>query len=378
MARTSARSFLYTLLCSGVITIVLGAAMLSGAGRGGRRCRRARRRRGGDGADQAGGADVNARAGRRHDGAPLGGDERRQAARHAAARGRRQHPRDHAHQPLHAVDAGGAPGSWPRWWRRSWRAAPIGDATTANGTTVLMFAAASGDVASVEAIAKRKRGPERAGGGARAHRGDVCRGRESCGGGDGAGQGRRGSRRDLGPAGSEGRRSQQVQGRAVRQPRAAEGARRRSRFGGGRRRAERRQRRRAEQQRLRGSGGLHPRAGRGPGLLRQRAGEHARRPHAASLCRAPGLYRDGHGAPRRGRGRQPGEDRRRHHAADAGHHQRPLRPGETAPGPRRGPEPRGHQWHHAALRDASTSSGRRAPAAPSCGRTRTRSCRTWT
>ena len=124
MARTSARSFLYTLLDQAVIAIVLGAAMLS-----------ARDVAVADAAERGDAAAVMAllkqgrgrehRAGRRHDGAPLGGDERRQAARHAPAGGRRQHARDHAHQPLHAADAGGAPGSWRRWWRRCWRAAPI-------------------------------------------------------------------------------------------------------------------------------------------------------------------------------------------------------------------------------------------------------------
>ena len=154
MARTSARSFLYTLLCSGVITIVLGAAMLSA-----RDVAVADAAERGDAAAVMalikGGADVNTAQG---DGmtalhwAAMNGDKPLTTLLLGAGANTRATTRINRYTPLMlaarqghgaVVEALLAGGANP-------------ETTTDNGTTVLMFAAASGDVASVEAIAKRK------------------------------------------------------------------------------------------------------------------------------------------------------------------------------------------------------------------------------
>ena len=133
------------------------------------------------------GADVNARAGRRHDGAALGRRARRRRAGGDARLRRRQRRRGDAHRPVHAAPPRRRRPAARRSCRRCSRPARRRrDARPTSGVTPLHLAAASGNADVVTRLLDARRRRERQGsrvgpdaadlrGGAEPRRGDQAR-----------------------------------------------------------------------------------------------------------------------------------------------------------------------------------------------------------
>ena len=197
-------------------------------------------------------------------------------------------------------------------------------ATTSNGTTPLMIAAAAGDTRSITSLDRERRRDQRE----RHRQGrdavDV-RGRlQSHRCGEAAARARRRSQGH-----DHGRRSV----RADRAGRRSDGPRHRRQRRGGAPAGE--------------SAGRYCR--RHARLPLQRADQHAGRAHRAAVCRAPGLHRHRQGVDRGRRRHQSAECRRQDQPAADGDHQRPLRSREVPAREGREPQCRRLQRRRAAV-----------------------------